>query len=210
MHCIQTSPSGRKKSARFEHTKTGWGSEDVGWLTKEHERCRSFRSNERLLLTKSQIEEMVAADFFLPDGDVCIQCICYFPTSKLCNTLLSPDWAARAHSWQVLFFTYIFSIVCLHVALVGSGTSTVCDQMTDYYLLNHRSKKWWRQIFFYLMEVSAYNAYVIAHDSNHDKVNATWPLFQNYVEDLVISRIGDTRAEKAAALSKKIHIYNCV
>ena len=49
-------------------------------------------------------------------------------------------------------------------------------------------------------EVSAYNAYVIAHDSNHDKVNATWPLFQNYVEDLVISRIGDTRAEKAAAL----------
>ena len=50
------------------------------------------------------------------------------------------------------------------------------------------------------MEVSAYNAYVIAHDSNHDKVNATWPLFQNYVEDLVISRIGDTRAEKAAAL----------
>ena len=42
--------------------------------------------------------------------------------------------------------------------------------------------------------------HVIAHNSNHDKVNATWPLFQSYVEDLVLSRIGDTRAEKAAAL----------
>ena len=84
----------------------------------------------------------------------------------------------------------------------------LCDQMTDYYLLNHRSKKWWRQIFFYLMEVSAYNAYevsaynayVIARDSNPNKVNATWPLFQSYVEDLVISLIGDTRAGKATVL----------
>ena len=50
------------------------------------------------------------------------------------------------------------------------------------------------------MEVSAYNAYVIARDSNPDEVNATWPLFQSYVEDLVISLIGDTRAGKAAAL----------
>ena len=49
-------------------------------------------------------------------------------------------------------------------------------------------------------EVSAYNAYVIARDSNPNKVNATWPLFQSYVEDLVISLIGDTRAGKATVL----------
>ena len=49
----------------------------------------------------------------------------------------------------------------------------IFNQMTGYYLLNHRSKKWWRRIFFYLMEMSVYNAYVIARNSNPDKVNVT-------------------------------------
>ena len=69
----------------------------------------------------------------------------------------------------------------------------LCDQMVGYYLLNHRSKKWWRRIFFYLMLASGYNAYVIAKDTNHDVANNLWPTFQMYLEDLVLALIGDTR-----------------
>ncbi|KAL3881448.1 hypothetical protein ACJMK2_027890 [Sinanodonta woodiana] len=76
----------------------------------------------------------------------------------------------------------------------------LCDQMVGYYLLHHRSKKWWHRIFFYLMEASAYNAYVIARDTNPERVKTMWPTFQNYLEDLVASLVGDTRAGKAAAL----------
>ncbi|KAL3877961.1 hypothetical protein ACJMK2_035602 [Sinanodonta woodiana] len=50
------------------------------------------------------------------------------------------------------------------------------------------------------MEASAYNAYVIARDTNPERVKTMWPTFQNYLEDLVASLVGDTRAGKAAAL----------
>lgn len=76
----------------------------------------------------------------------------------------------------------------------------LCDQMVGYYLLNHRSKKWWRRIFFYLMEVSAYNAYIIARDTNPNQANSMWPTFQSFLEDLVIALIGDIRGGKATAL----------
>jgi hypothetical protein len=76
----------------------------------------------------------------------------------------------------------------------------LCDQMVGYYLLNHRSKKWWRRIFFYLMEVSAYNAYIMARDTNPDQANSMWPTFQSFLEDLVIALIGDIRGGKATAL----------
>jgi hypothetical protein len=76
----------------------------------------------------------------------------------------------------------------------------LCDQMVGYYLLNHRSKKWWRRIFFYLMEVSAYNVYIIVRDTNPDQANSMCPTFQSFLEDLVIALIGDIRGKKVTAL----------
>ena len=46
------------------------------------------------------------------------------------------------------------------------------DQMIGYYIIHHRSKKWWRRIFHYLMMASAYNAYVVARDTNPEMVVA--------------------------------------
>ena len=43
------------------------------------------------------------------------------------------------------------------------------DQMGGYYLIKHRSVKWWRRQFFHLMSAMAYIAYIVAHDS-------TWTL----------------------------------
>ena len=46
----------------------------------------------------------------------------------------------------------------------------LCDQMVGYFLLNHRSWKWWRHIFFHMMLVCVHNAYIVA--KHHDAVRA--------------------------------------
>jgi len=51
-------------------------------------------------------------------------------------------------------------------------------------MLDHRSKKWWRRIFFYFLMAAVHNAYVIAKDSNPEVVHKEWPNFQDFVEDL--------------------------
>ena len=73
-----------------------------------------------------------------------------------------------------------------------------------YYLLNHRSKKWWRRILFYLMEVLAYNVYIIARDTNPDQANSMWPTFQSFLEDLVIALIGNIRGGKVTRTEHNI------
>ena len=72
----------------------------------------------------------------------------------------------------------------------------LCDQMIGYYMLNHRSKKWWRRIFFYLMMASARNAYIVAKDTHPETFREKWPRFQDFIEELVEDLIGDTRARK--------------
>ena len=76
----------------------------------------------------------------------------------------------------------------------------LCDQMTGYHLINHRSKKWWRRLYFYLQMVAVHNAYIVAKESNPVEAAAQWPLFQDIVEDLSLELIGDVRSARAAPL----------
>ena len=74
----------------------------------------------------------------------------------------------------------------------------LCDQMTGYYLLEHRSNKWWRRLYFYLQMVAVHNSYVVAKDSHPDIVQQRWPALQDFIEDLAMDLIGEVRAARAA------------
>ena len=76
------------------------------------------------------------------------------------------------------------------------------DQAVSYYTINHRSKKWWRRLFFYGMMVSAHNAYVIAKDQGHSHHRQQWPTFLDFLEDLADDLIGETRVDKAPRLPR--------
>ena len=71
------------------------------------------------------------------------------------------------------------------------------DQMVGYYLINQRSVKWWT-LFFHLMSAMAYNAYIVVHDSNPDIAKKQWPSFKDYLEQLCMGLIGDTRVQQDA------------
>jgi len=72
------------------------------------------------------------------------------------------------------------------------------DQMVAYYLINHRSLKWWRRLFFHLMTATAYNSYIVAQDSNPDIAKQQWPSFKDYLEHLCMGLIGDTTVQRDA------------
>lgn len=74
----------------------------------------------------------------------------------------------------------------------------LCDQMTGYYLLQHRSKKWWRRLFFYLLSVSIFNAYIVAKACHPDVVAREWPNLQDFVEDLATDLVGEYRSRRHA------------
>lgn len=76
----------------------------------------------------------------------------------------------------------------------------LCDQMLGYYLLNHRSRKWWRRLFHHLQIACAYNAYVLAKDCNPEKVRHEWPQFQDFLEDLAEGLIGSFSTQRAPPL----------
>ena len=76
------------------------------------------------------------------------------------------------------------------------------DQAISYHTINHRSKKWWRRLFFYGMMVSAHNAYVVAKDQGHTYHSRQWPTFLDFLEDLSNDLIGDTRADRAPQLPR--------
>lgn len=46
------------------------------------------------------------------------------------------------------------------------GGVDVADQLVTYYGFNHCSKKWWKRVFFHLLEVSLVNSYIIYSSSN--------------------------------------------
>lgn len=77
------------------------------------------------------------------------------------------------------------------------------DQAISYHTINHRSKKWWRRVFFYGMMVSAHNAYVVARDQGHDHHRRLWPTFLDFLEDLASDLVGDTRADRSAPLCRQ-------
>ena len=79
----------------------------------------------------------------------------------------------------------------------------LCDQMTGYYTLEHRSKKWWRRIFFYLMVASVHNSYIIAKDCHYAETKAKYPTFKTFVEDMAEGLVGKTRVDCAAPLENR-------
>ena len=58
------------------------------------------------------------------------------------------------------------------------------DQAISYHMVRHRSKKWWRRVFFYGMMVSAHNAYVVAKDQGDACHRRQWPTFLDFLESL--------------------------
>ena len=45
------------------------------------------------------------------------------------------------------------------------------DQLMSYYSFLHKSIKWWRKIFFWMLEVVVENAYIIYQDTNKDNTH---------------------------------------
>jgi hypothetical protein len=90
--------------------------------------------------------------------------------------------------------------------------------MRSYHIISHRSKKWWRRLYFYLQMVAVHNAYIVAKDSNPEEAYKQWPQFQDFVEDLAIDLIGSTRTsrapptapmpERGAALHEVVKMYD--
>ncbi|KAK2182827.1 hypothetical protein NP493_334g00007 [Ridgeia piscesae] len=77
------------------------------------------------------------------------------------------------------------------------------DQMVGHYIIQHRSKKWWRRIFHYLMMASAYNAYVVARDTSPEMVATEWPNFQDFPEEIVLWLVGEVRSRRDPAANPR-------
>ena len=66
-----------------------------------------------------------------------------------------------------------------------------------FFSFSHRSKKWWRRIFHYLMMAAAHNTYTVAKDSNPGYVNSEWPGFLDFLEDLAEDPVCDVTTVRA-------------
>ena len=60
------------------------------------------------------------------------------------------------------------------------------DQMVGYHIIHHRSKKWWRRLYFHLQMVAVHNTYVVAKESQPDVTRVEWPVFQDFVDDVAL------------------------
>ena len=58
------------------------------------------------------------------------------------------------------------------------------DQMVGYYQIHHRSTKWWRRLFFYLIGVAAYNAFVAARSVGGPGWRYRRSGYKDWLEDL--------------------------
>ncbi len=58
------------------------------------------------------------------------------------------------------------------------------DQMIGYYGFQHRSKKWWRRVFFFFLGVSCHNAYVAARSVGGTAFKRKYRNYKNWLEDL--------------------------
>ena len=71
----------------------------------------------------------------------------------------------------------------------------LCDQKVGYYLPLIKSFKWWRRLFFYLLQVSIVNCYIMAKSANND-VLMRFPEFRDFLERLAHELIGNHRAKR--------------
>ena len=80
------------------------------------------------------------------------------------------------------------------------------DQMVQYYLIHHRSWKWWRRIYFHHLMVSVHNAYVVARFVlGEAAAKKMWPSFQIFVEDVAhqLTTTTTTRAPPARDVPRR-------
>ncbi|XDV26565.1 hypothetical protein PO909_030223 [Leuciscus waleckii] len=66
------------------------------------------------------------------------------------------------------------------------------DQMTSYYQFQHRSKKWWRRLFFFFLSVSCYNSYIAARSAGAYKGG-----YKEWQEDLAQELVTPVTAKSA-------------
>ena len=68
------------------------------------------------------------------------------------------------------------------------------DQLQTYYNVGRRSRKWWKRIFFYLLECAILNAYILdrfVHPQEHAQVGRSKRDILEFREDLVDQLIGN-------------------
>ena len=78
------------------------------------------------------------------------------------------------------------------------------DQMVGYYMLHHRSQKWWRRIFYYLLATSVHNSYVVAKDTYPEEMQRQHPTFVTFLEDVAIGLIGDYKSKEEQRLHQRV------
>jgi hypothetical protein len=74
------------------------------------------------------------------------------------------------------------------------------DQRVGYYMPLLRSRKWWRREFFYLLQVSVHNAYILAKAANPVEVHRMYPRLRDFIEGLASELIGNTRVKRDAPI----------
>ena len=89
---------------------------------------------------------------------------------------------------------------CLADYQKGMKGVDLFDQLVGYYQLQHRSRKWWRRLYFYIQTGAAVNAHIIAKASHPEANKKRWPQLQGFLEDLALDLVGDWRAKRAAPL----------
>ena len=64
------------------------------------------------------------------------------------------------------------------------------DQLLGYYNVGRRSKKWWKRVFAYLLEVSVLNVYILQKSSNTGEKEHD---YLNFRLDLAVELVGTSR-----------------
>ena len=77
------------------------------------------------------------------------------------------------------------------------GGVDLADQLVTYYGFEHRSLKWWKKLFFFLMETAVVNSYILYCDRNPNKKNRYSHLkFSIELANDLLSSAGDVHAEQ--------------
>jgi hypothetical protein len=77
----------------------------------------------------------------------------------------------------------------------------LCDQMVGYYMPNHRSKKWWRRIFFYFLSVTVHNSYLLAKRYLPAEAMAKWPSYLRFFQAVSEGLIGNAQAVREVPIA---------
>ena len=64
------------------------------------------------------------------------------------------------------------------------------DQLLGYYNVGRRSKKWWKRVFAYLLEVSVLNVYILQKSSNTGEKEQD---YLNFRLDLAVELVSTSR-----------------